>query len=67
LFCNGLSKTNSSSFFNSIIGISIFGWHFLIIYFKSDSIKALTKSTKDQSNEFVVHVNNEYDYRFDSE
>ena len=32
-----------------------------------DSIKALTKSTKDQSNEFVVHVNNEYDYRFDSE
>jgi hypothetical protein len=32
-----------------------------------DSVKALTKSTKDNSNEFVVHVNNEYDYRFDSE
>ena len=27
----------------------------------------MTKSTKDQSNEFVVHVKNEYDYRFDSD
>ena len=32
-----------------------------------ESIKSITKSTKGQSNEFVVHVKNEYDYRFESE
>ena len=32
-----------------------------------DSIKSVTKSTKGNSQEFVVHVKSEYDYRFESE
>ena len=32
-----------------------------------DSIKSITKSTKPKSEEFVVHVKAEYDYRFSSE
>lgn len=32
-----------------------------------DAIKSITKSTKGKSNEFVVHVKSEYDYRFESE
>ena len=32
-----------------------------------DSIKSVTKSTKGNSTEFVVHVKSEYDYRFESE
>lgn len=31
------------------------------------SIKSITKSTKKDSNEFVVHVKNEYDYDFESQ
>ena len=33
-----------------------------------ESIKALTKSLEDKrSSSFIVHVQNEYDYQFDSE
>lgn len=32
-----------------------------------ESIKSVTKSTKEKSQEFVVHVKSEYDYRFESE
>ena len=31
------------------------------------SIKALTKSSKKDNLEFVVHIKNEYDYRFESD
>ena len=31
------------------------------------SIKAITKSTKGGNFEFVVHIKNEYDYRFESD
>jgi hypothetical protein len=30
------------------------------------SVKAVTKSTKKNNSEFVIHVKNEYDYRFES-
>ena len=30
-------------------------------------MKFLTQSTKDGNKEFVVHVKNEYDYRFESD
>lgn len=32
-----------------------------------EAIKSVTKSTKGNSQEFVVHVRSEYDYRFESE
>lgn len=32
-----------------------------------DSIKSVTRSSKGNSNEFVVHVKSQYDYRFESE
>ena len=31
------------------------------------NIRFLTQSTKDGNKEFVVHVKNEYDYRFESD
>jgi len=31
------------------------------------SVKSLTKSTKKDNLEFVVHIKNEYDYRFESD
>lgn len=31
------------------------------------TIRAITKSTKPKCLEFVVHVTNDYDYRFESE
>jgi len=32
-----------------------------------DSIKAVTKSTKQDNTQFIVHVKNEYDYQFESD
>ena len=31
------------------------------------SVKSLTKSTKKENTEFVVHIKNEYDYRYESD
>jgi len=31
------------------------------------NVRFLTQSTKDGNKEFVVHVKNEYDYRFESD